>query len=376
MAYIDDELLNEYGQPKVDSELDAPYPDVAPEINKPKAPVTNEELGVILRQKLQDKLKNDNKQISDIQNEERSPLSQVFGGIANVAEGMQGKAITDFSNTADKAARIKNIIDARKLDDDYANMYKKLFDIEQAPKILQARINMAKQAATDRAAQHASDAAVRTTESQARLEAIKEAAANRAQNAQEKFDYKKEQDVYKKEKDLEKKAITDEKQLEMNAAQSLAAGFGKRMEQAEDVFSNLEKKGYNRADTTSGLGSMLPNMLKSSESQQQSQAERNFVNAVLRRESGAAIAPQEFTSAELQYFPRAGDSPETIQQKKNNRLQSIEALKAGAGKNYKNVKDVGFTSQPSTANTPSPTRQVRVKGKLYNVDATGNMTEA
>jgi hypothetical protein len=32
--------------------------------------------------------------------------------------------------------------------------------------------------------------------------------------------------------------------------------------------------------------------------QQQEQAERNFINAVLRKESGAAIAPSEFMSAQ------------------------------------------------------------------------------
>ncbi len=37
------------------------------------------------------------------------------------------------------------------------------------------------------------------------------------------------------------------------------------------------------------------------------QAERNFVNAVLRRESGAAISPEEFVSAEKQYFAQRGD---------------------------------------------------------------------
>jgi hypothetical protein len=63
----------------------------------------------------------------------------------------------------------------------------------------------------------------------------------------------------------------------------------------------------------------LPNMLQSPIIQQQLQAERNFINAVLRRESGAAIAESEFESAEKQYFPVPGDSQEVLAQKKANR---------------------------------------------------------
>jgi len=34
------------------------------------------------------------------------------------------------------------------------------------------------------------------------------------------------------------------------------------------------------------------------------QAKKNFVNAVLRLESGAVISPSEFTNADKQYFPQ------------------------------------------------------------------------
>jgi hypothetical protein len=60
-------------------------------------------------------------------------------------------------------------------------------------------------------------------------------------------------------------------------------------------------------------------MVRSKEAQKQEQAERNFINAVLRRESGAAISPSEFENAAMQYFPRLGDSPETLAQKRQNR---------------------------------------------------------
>lgn len=118
---------------------------------------------------------------------------------------------------------------------------------------------------------------------------------------------------------------------EIKSSQAISAGFGRRMQQALEVFDKLDKQGFDRGSLSAGMGSVLPNFLQSSEQQQQAQAERNFINATLRRESGAAIAESEFESAEKQYFPRAGDSPEVIEQKKRNRDQVIGMMKAEAG---------------------------------------------
>jgi len=131
------------------------------------------------------------------------------------------------------------------------------------------------------------------------------------------------------------------KKTKMSGTQAQAVGFGKRLEQAEQVFSDLRNEGYNRAEISSGLGSMLPNIMQSEEAQRQAQAERNFVNAVLRRESGAAIAESEFESAEKQYFPRAGDEPEVIAQKRRNRQQALESLKAEAGEGWDKARLIG-----------------------------------
>jgi hypothetical protein len=52
----------------------------------------------------------------------------------------------------------------------------------------------------------------------------------------------------------------------------------------------------------------LANKSMSDNSQKAEQAQRDFVNAVLRRESGAAISESEFDNARRQYFPESGDS--------------------------------------------------------------------
>lgn len=120
------------------------------------------------------------------------------------------------------------------------------------------------------------------------------------------------------------------------------AEFAKRLDQAENVFGQLEGAGYSRASKRQGLLSYLPDFAKSSDLKSQEQAERNFVNAVLRRESGAAISPSEFNSAEKQYFPRPGDTPEVLAQKKANRDQVRASLQAASQGAYAQVPTIAM----------------------------------
>jgi hypothetical protein len=109
-----------------------------------------------------------------------------------------------------------------------------------------------------------------------------------------------------------------------------AATYGQRAVQAEQDFSDLAKQGYDPTTLTSRLGRNLPDVMMSEQAKRQDQAERNFVNAILRRESGAAISSSEFQNAENQYFPRAGDTPSVLSQKAKNRQIAEAALKAEA----------------------------------------------
>lgn len=84
-----------------------------------------------------------------------------------------------------------------------------------------------------------------------------------------------------------------------------------------------------------GQDSVLFNTTATPDRQRFVQSQRDFVNAVLRKESGAAISQSEFDNARKQYFPMPGDSPEVIAQKRTNRMTEIEGLMAGAGKGYK-----------------------------------------
>jgi hypothetical protein len=109
------------------------------------------------------------------------------------------------------------------------------------------------------------------------------------------------------------------------------ATFATRVRQAENDFSEIEKNGYRRADIGSGIESSLPPLMQGEFTRRQEQAERNFTNSVLRRESGSAIGSAEFDSAAKQYFPRPGDTKEVLLQKKRNRETVIRGLESEAG---------------------------------------------
>lgn len=120
-----------------------------------------------------------------------------------------------------------------------------------------------------------------------------------------------------------------------NEEQTKAGGFADRAVSAADTIDKVGAAGAsfvnrNVAKLPGGVG----NYLEPQEYQVLDQAERNFVNAILRRESGAAISQSEFDNARQQYFPQPGDGPEVLAAKKLNRQQTITSLQSAAGPNY------------------------------------------
>lgn len=116
-------------------------------------------------------------------------------------------------------------------------------------------------------------------------------------------------------------------------SQSNAASYATRAEEADKQLNKVMQEGFDptalgRVVTNSGL---YPNVLKRAPQQLAEQSQRNFINAILRKESGAVISDSEFDNARKQYFPQPGDSPEVITQKAGNRQSSIANMKAAAG---------------------------------------------
>jgi hypothetical protein len=92
------------------------------------------------------------------------------------------------------------------------------------------------------------------------------------------------------------------------------------------------------------------NAALSPERQKFVQAQRDFINAILRRESGAVISDSEFANARQQYFQQPGDSKEVLAQKAANRLQAIQGIMGAAGQNYTPPKN--YQTKPPEANAP------------------------
>jgi len=67
------------------------------------------------------------------------------------------------------------------------------------------------------------------------------------------------------------------------------------------------------------------------------QSQLDFVSAVLRKESGAAITPDEYASEGIKYFAQPGDDQTVIEQKQQARAVSMNALTRGSKGGYEQL---------------------------------------
>jgi hypothetical protein len=107
-----------------------------------------------------------------------------------------------------------------------------------------------------------------------------------------------------------------------NVTQASANGYADRIAQANSSLSLLG----NKFTGTLAIGGALPNWLQSGDRQAFEQAKNNFATAVLRRESGASIAPTEFATLEKTYFPMPGDDEQVLEQKEELRNTVINSF--------------------------------------------------
>ena len=124
----------------------------------------------------------------------------------------------------------------------------------------------------------------------------------------------------------------------MTEGQAKANLFGTRMQEADKIITELEGKysqtainavsGAESIPIIGGILGMAGNAMLPKEAQQAEQAQRDFINAVLRRESGAVISDSEFASARKQYFPQPGNDKDVIAQKARARQTAIQGLLA------------------------------------------------
>jgi len=142
----------------------------------------------------------------------------------------------------------------------------------------------------------------------------------------------------------------------LTEGQSKALLFGSRMEEAGSVIDQLALEGR----TKSVPGSRAPliggavTAMSGEKNQKLEQAKRDFINATLRRESGAVIADSEFDNGEKQYFPQIGDTPAVIAQKKRNREVATRGILAEVPDSANRVSKVRQSPAAAPASAAAP----------------------
>ena len=159
----------------------------------------------------------------------------------------------------------------------------------------------------------------------------------------------------------------DPKNKPLSESQSKAVMFATR---ADAMDKQLSSSKYDPTTTEAAwdrslAGGTLTNWMASKQGQVYINQGRNFVAAVLRRESGATITKSEWTQGQQLYIPMPGDDKEVIAQKKYNRTLAIEGIKAEAG------DAIGRVKVPMPPGEAPPATNAR--GWPLHRDASGNM---
>jgi hypothetical protein len=130
--------------------------------------------------------------------------------------------------------------------------------------------------------------------------------------------------------------------------QSSAAAYLQRLVGAEELFGKFALEGNTTIPLTKlpSIGTAIESNILSGPEQQLIQAQRDWVRAKLRKESGAVISPEEEADERRTYFPQPGDTPDTIEQKRQSRLAAQRQLEIQAG-----------DGEPTTAAPEAPTSE-------------------
>ena len=129
-------------------------------------------------------------------------------------------------------------------------------------------------------------------------------------------------------------------------AQAKAATFGHRADASNAELAEIVASGFDPTNIDKRVFS-------SQKFRQYDRAKREFVNAVLRQESGAAIGKEEFKNADKQYFPQFGDDDSTIEAKRLARERAAEGLKRQSQGAYEALYG-GQSVQAEQTNAPQP----------------------
>ena len=154
-------------------------------------------------------------------------------------------------------------------------------------------------------------------------------------------------------------------QKPLSEAQSNAYLFGTRMNAQNKILSDFESKGISGSLGQKWLGGgKLTNALSGSENQQYQASKDNWILAVLRKESGAAIGKEEYEKADRTYFPQVGDSPAVIKQKQQARLEAERGVMAAVPQGFQGNYPAA-SAPPAGIAAPSTQQSLAARDKYF-----------
>jgi len=132
----------------------------------------------------------------------------------------------------------------------------------------------------------------------------------------------------------------------LSEQQSKDLVYYQRATGASQTLDAFEKPLTDLAQRGAGAVPMVGNMMTSPEFQQGQQAASEWLAAILRKDTGAAITKQEFDLYTPMYIPMPGDSPAVLEQKRTARKRAEEAIKLGLGTATPLIEDAAPTTPP------------------------------
>jgi len=187
-----------------------------------------------------------------------------------------------------------------------------------------------------------------------------------------KPEHQQELDTYRAQGWAPKKSTNNQPTVE----QGKAGSFYRRAIGAETVYGKtgeVEGEGAGpRGMARQWLHESFPDLenswINNPDRQMADQAQRNFIAATLRYESGANIPTDEFDNQYRIFFPMPGDGADVIAQKKEARREAIEGLRFSTGP----VGDLADKAAANAADEPRPTAKQQKKPTNWNINPGGD----
>lgn len=157
--------------------------------------------------------------------------------------------------------------------------------------------------------------------------------------------------------------------VSLSEQEGAAQRYAARLAFNQKILTDTEAAGFDPTAIGTTVQKFVPNRFKSNEVQAYNAAKLNWIAAVLRKESGAAIAKKEYNDADGQYFPQDGDSKAVVKQKQALRELAEEEMTKSIGPSAPD-RATPAVSPPAPSAPAAKTGTVTVKNRA-EADALG-----